>query len=790
MTARAVTEANATTAQHAATARRALRLSFTGQVQGVGFRPFVYRLAIAHSIVGWVENRVDHVLIYAQGCERDLQQFRQAILSQAVAPIYPQLLAAEEIGAVECTRFSINHNSIPQHAIQPSTAAAPAIHLPADLALCEACRHELNDPQDRRYRYPFINCSQCGPRYSLIRALPYARDNTTMAAFALCAACQAEYDDPANRRFHAEPIACPTCGPQLSYQQGAEEITHPGQALLAAVAALGQGRIVAVKGIGGYHLLCDARSDQAVARLRARKHRPHKPFAVMLAADQLPGQVQVSSAQRQYLAAAAHPILLLEQRTDSTLSPLIAPGLTEIGVLLPYSPLHSLLSQQFGGPLVATSANISGEPVLTRRADVSRRLTEVADAFLHHDRHIQRPVDDPVYRIIRHRARPLRLGRGNAPLELRLPFRLDRPLLAVGGQLKNTLALAWDERIVISPHIGELDTLRSQQVFARTIDDLQDLYQVQAEQLVCDAHPGYASSRWARDCGLPVHPVYHHHAHAAVLCGEFPQPGRWLVFCWDGVGLGEDQSLWGGEALLGRPGHWQRAASFRGFHLPGGDRVGREPWRSAAALSWEAGVDWQSAGLESGLESESALLYQAWKNGLNCPPSSSVGRLFDAAAALTGLLSHSSYEAQGPMWLEALAGQHRQPVEAVALPLQPDDQGLWRTDWSPLLAMLTDDRRDRAARAACFHESLAQALLQQAQQLRDSEAAAQREAFVVGLSGGVFQNRRLTERAMDLLEADGFRCYLPQRVPVNDAGLCYGQVMEYHSATHSAWHSD
>lgn len=787
MTARVVTEASATAAPHATTARRALRLSFTGQVQGVGFRPFVYRLAITHSIVGWVENRVDHVLIHAQGRDHDLQQFRQAILTQAVAPIYPQLLAAEPTEPAEFSGFSIRHHPAYDHAIQSPATAAPAIHLPADLALCETCRDELNDPQDRRYRYPFINCSQCGPRYSLITALPYARDNTTMAAFALCAECEAEYRDPANRRFHAEPIACPACGPQLSYQQGEEEIRHPGQALLAAVEALRLGRIVAVKGIGGYHLLCDARSDQAVAMLRARKQRPHKPFAVMLAADQLASQVQLSSAQRRHLAGPAHPIILLGQSADSTLSTLIAPGLTEIGVMLPYSPLHSLLTQQFDGPLVATSANISGEPVLIGREDVSRRLAQVADAFLHHDRHIQRPADDPVYRDIRHRPRPLRLGRGNAPLELRLPFRLDRPLLAVGGQLKNTLALAWDERIVISPHIGELDTLRSQQVFARTIDDLQELYQVRAEQVVCDAHPGYASSRWAQDCGLPVHPVYHHHAHAAVLCGEFPEADHWLVFCWDGVGLGSDQSLWGGEALLGRSGHWQRAASFRGFHLPGGDRVGREPWRSAAALSWEAGVDWPSA--QTGLASESALLYQAWKKRLNCPPSSSVGRLFDAAAALTGLLSHSSYEAQAPMLLEALAGQNRQPVEAVALPLQRDHQGLWRTDWSPLLAMLIDARRDRATRAACFHESLAQALLQQAQRLRDSETAAQREAFVVGLSGGVFQNRRLTERAMDLLEADGFRCYLPQWVPVNDAGLCYGQVMEYHSATHSAWHS-
>lgn len=777
--------------QNAPATQRAMRYIFTGQVQGVGFRPFVYRLAMEHGIAGWVENRVGNVVIHAEGLTENLHRFKQALTEQAPAAARPTLLEQQTTKLAHFQQFSIRKSA--------TTTTSSSVHILTDLPLCESCKLELNDPLDRRFHYPFINCTQCGPRYTLIQALPYDRANTTMAEFALCADCQREYETPTDRRFHAEPIACPVCGPQLSYEQGCEEIHNTEQALLACMDDLRNGKLVAVKGIGGYHLLCDARNDEAVQRLRDRKQRPHKPLAVMMDETQLEAHVAVSIAERQLLLSSARPIVLLKKKglvkkhglvkqkalpnhkPRSDLSTLIAPGLTEIGVILPYSPLHVLLIQMFGGPLVATSANISGEPVLTQRQDVTQRLSQVADAFLHHNRHIQRPADDPVYRIIHNKPRPLRLGRGNAPLELTLPFRLKEPLLAVGGHMKNTIALAWDERIVISPHIGELDSLRGQQVFEQVIDDLQALYRVRARQIVCDAHPGYGSSRWAQRSGLPVHPVYHHHAHAAAVCGEFPEHDHWLVFCWDGVGLGSDQSLWGGEALLGNRGHWQHAASFKSFHLPGGEKVGREPWRSAAALSWESAFDWQSE------QPEAAVLHQAWQGKLNCPASSSVGRLFDAAAALTGVITHSSYEAQGPMLLEALANQsqsqHPNPTQHIALPLQQDQQGVWRSDWSSLLPMLTDNSLDIADRAGCFHESLAQALLQQALVLRDRESRHLTKPFVVGLSGGVFQNRLLTECVMHLLEANDFRCYLPERVPVNDAGLCYGQVMEYHAVT-------
>jgi hydrogenase maturation protein HypF len=429
--------------------------------------------------------------------------------------------------------------------------------------------------------------------------MPYDRPATTMAGFALCAPCAAEYRDPANRRFHAEPVACPQCGPTLTFSaDGQPPVQGNTPALSAAVAALRAGTVLAVKGIGGYHLVCDAGNDRAVQRLRERKPRPDKPLAVMFPAptgqplQQVADAVRLSDTEAALLLSPQRPVVLARRRTGGTLSDRIAPGLAELGVMLPYSPLHHLLLAEFGAPLVATSANISGEPVLTDNDTVAQRLGHVAGAFLHHDRPIARPADDPVYRVIAARPRLLRPGRGCTPLELALPFRLQAPVLALGGHMKNTVALAWEDRLVISPHIGDMGSARSLAVFEQTVADLQALYRIEARQLVCDAHPGYATTRWAAQRTLPVQQVFHHHAHAAAACPEATPATPALVFTWDGVGLGPDGTLWGGEALLGSPGHWTRFASLRPFHLPGGERAGREPWRSAAALCWETGQDW------------------------------------------------------------------------------------------------------------------------------------------------------------------------------------------------------
>jgi hydrogenase maturation protein HypF len=593
-----------------------------------------------------------------------------------------------------------------------------------------------------------------------------------MAAFAMCPECRREYENPLDRRFHAEPVACPACGPRLQFvAPGVATDRDNAAALTQAVAALRAGRIVAVKGIGGYHLICDARNDIAIARLRAKKPRPHKPLAVMLPARGVDGLeaaralAELTPEHEHWLRDPMRPIVLVPKKLHAPLSQRIAPGLHEVGVMLPYSPLHHLLLDEFGGPLVATSGNVSGEPVLTENDDVTQRLAHVAEAFLHHDRPIQRPADDPVYRVIAGFARPLRHGRGSAPLELSLPFKLDKPVLAVGGHMKNTVALAWDDRIVVSPHIGDLDSPRSLTVFEQVIADLQKLYGVRAESIVCDAHPVYVSSRWARRSGLPVTPVLHHYAHAAALAGEHPDVGNWLVFAWDGVGYGADGTLWGGETLLGAPGRWQRAGSLRPFYLPGGEKAGREPWRSALSLCWEAGIEWKQC------PEDPMLAHHAWRRRLNCPQTTSAGRLFDAAAALTGLHYRSSYEGQGPMLLEAACTEDS--AHAIPLPLARNRQGLWETDWAPLLPFLMNQKLTVTERADGFHASLVRALVAQANALREEHGE-----LAVGLSGGVFQNRVLTERAFAALRENGFDVRLMHQVPCNDAGISYGQIIE------------
>lgn len=745
------------------TARQARRLVVTGRVQGVGFRPFVYRLAHRFGLSGWVRNEAGSVEIFVQGLPSALTDFGRALLADA-PPLARPLVSADS---------SVPLESLETFTILPSRENSPAcVHVPPDYFCCDECLRELHDPDNRRYRYPFINCTQCGPRYTLIRKLPYDRVQTTMAGFALCPACQQEYANPLDRRFHAEPIACPICGPTLHFVSAiGPDIQGNNAALAQAVAALRAGKIIAVKGVGGYHLMCDARNDIAIARLRAKKSRPHKPLAVMFprqGADGLHAVRQVldlSPEHERWLCDPMRPIVLVEKRRHATLSPRIAPGLKEIGAMLPYSPLHHLLVEDFGGPLVATSANISGEPVLTDNSEVQERLTHVAEAFLHHNRPIQRPADDPVLRVIAGHARPLRHGRGSAPLELMLPFALTKPLLAVGGHLKNTVALAWDNRVVVSPHIGDLDAPRSLMVFEQVIADLQALYGVRAQAIASDAHPVYVSSRWARRTGLTVLPVLHHYAHASAIAGEHADVASWLAFTWDGAGYGADGTLWGGEALLGSPGRWQRVASLRPFYLPGGEKAGREPWRSALSLCWEAGQEWKQC------PEDPMLVHHAWQRRLNCPQTTAVGRLFDAAAALTALNHRSSYEGQGPMLLEAMctgAG-----TEAISLPRARNRQGLLETDWAPLLPFLMNEKISIAERADGFHMSLAQALVAQANALREEHGE-----LTVGLCGGVFQNRVLTEQACALLRTNGFDVRLAHQLPCNDAGLSFGQIIE------------
>jgi hydrogenase maturation protein HypF len=749
----------------------AKRVVLSGIVQGVGFRPFIYRHAHIHKLQGWVRNSSGRVEIQVQGDPRQLGLFVNTLISSAPPLSRPVFDSVAESHCTDSDEFLI---------LSSEAGSDADIHLPADLFTCDNCLRELNDPDNRRYRYPFINCTQCGPRYTLIEALPYDRPNTSMAGFPLCEACNTEYTDPADRRYHAEPVACAECGPTLTFSEtGSGSIEGNEAALAASLVALGAGKVLAIKGIGGYHLVCDASNDTAVRQLRRTKPRPHKPLAVMFPAppgDSLAivGQYLIANEdEAQLLASHARPIVLIQKKPGNTLSAHIAPGLNEVGAMLPYSPLHHTLLNDFGGPLVASSANISGEPVLTANIDIEQRLAHVANAFLHHDRPIVRPADDPVMRVINKQPTAIRQGRGLAPVEIELPFRINRPLLAVGAQMKNTVALAWDNRVVVSPHIGEMESPRSLQTFEQCIQDLQDLYQVKAEHIICDAHPGFTASRWAHQQVQEVDEVYHHHAHASAVYLEALKNDNDLddlmVFTWDGVGLGPDGTLWGGEALLGSPGQWQRVASFRPFKLPGGERAGREPWRSAAAICWESG---QECLLE---EASDPLLYSFWQQGSNAPVTTAAGRLFDAASALSGVCTEASFEGQGPMLFEALAANYKDvnKIKKTELELSRIND-IYSVDWSPLIPVLMDESSSQSERAACFHLSMAHSLLQQAIQLRKDTGVNK-----VGLAGGVFQNRVLTEKSIALLEANGFETTLPLLMPVNDASISFGQIIEY-----------
>jgi hydrogenase maturation protein HypF len=740
----------------------AARWRIGGRVQGVGFRPFVYRLAHHYELDGWVRNSGGAVEIHAQGFAAHMDSFGEALLVHAPPAARARLLDVQPAPVEADAGFRI---------LASINGAEPQVHVPADLFTCDDCLEELRDPRARRHRYPFINCTQCGPRYTLIRALPYDRSNTTLDRFALCDGCAAEYGDPLDRRFHAEPLACAACGPSLNWHDRTREIHGNEPSLAAALEALREGQIVALRGVGGYHLLCDAANDWAVSRLRIRKGRPAKPLAVMVPWRGLDGLdyarrlAMLPALEAAVLRDSVRPIVLAVRCAGAPLAAAVAPDLREIGLMLPYSPLHHLLLEDFGMALVATSANRSGEPVLTEPEEVRLRLADVADGFLHHDRVIARPADDPVVRVVAGAARPVRLGRGTAPLEMSLPVRATVPTLAVGAYMKTTVALAWGDRAVVSPHIGDLGSPRGREVFAQVVHDLQELYGVRAECIAHDAHPGFPNTRWARDSGLPIRAVWHHHAHAAAVAGEYLSNAKLLCFTWDGVGLGPDGTLWGGEALLGEPGTWERVASFRPFRLPGGERAAREPWRSALALCWECDHDWPE-----GERLGAPLLRAACAAGVNSPLTTAVGRLFDAAAALLGICLHTNYEGEAAMRLEALC---EDTVPPVTLPLERDATGIWRTDWAPLVAAMRGAHDSIAVRAAMFHSSLAQALYAQAMTIREHTGVSR-----VGLSGGVFQNRVLTEQAHTLLTSAGFEVLLPERLPVNDASISYGQLVE------------
>ncbi len=756
--------------------RRAIIIQ--GIVQGVGFRPFVFSLASRLALGGFVRNRTGSVRIEVEGEAHSLDRFLAEITTR------PPPLS------------QINHltwqpqppRGEREFRIEASEADSAAVNFIApDVATCGACLAELVDPQDRHYLYPFLNCTNCGPRLTVVTGAPYDRERTTLAGFPMCEACRAEYEDPANRRFHAQPTACPACGPRLLLLDGDGQRIATGDPLESFVAAIRAGGIGALKGLGGYHLVCDARNEQAVAELRRRKQRDEKPFALMIrdlsAAEAI---CEVLPGERDLLLSPRRPIVLLRRRSTAGIAELVAPHNPYLGVMLPYTPLHHLLLRAVGDvPLVMTSGNRSDEPIAYEDTDALARLAGIADLFLIHNRPIHVRCDDSVTRLVAGRELPLRRSRGYAPQPLTLPVECSRPILAVGGQLKGAFALGRGQYAFLSHHLGDLDHYDAYQAFVRDIGLYEQLFAIGPAVLAHDLHPDYASTQYARLRAQPndsashseakptLVAVQHHHAHMASCMAEHGLSEPVIGVSFDGTGFGTDGAIWGGEFLTGGYRQFQRAAHLRYVAMPGGDKAIREPWRMAAAhlLDARAGL----ASLQPRISAVALNIVQRMiERQLNAPPTSSAGRLFDAVASLAGVRDRVSYEGQAAVELEWLAtsaapdGTYPFEIEAAAAaePL--------RLDTRPLIRAVADDARKGTATARIarrFHSTMAALLVAVCDRIRRTTGLR-----TVVLSGGVFLNALLTAEAEERLCAAGFRVYRHVRVPPNDGGLCLGQL--------------
>ena len=718
---------------------RRLRVALFGAVQGVGFRPFVHRLASSLGLTGWVLNSGAGLVVEAEGPAEDLDFFLKRLDSERPAAAVVMTWEVSWLDTAGYSRFEI----LPSD----ETAEKTTSILP-DLATCADCRSEMLDPSDRRYLYPFTNCTHCGPRYTIILDLPYDRPHTTMKAFTLCQECRREYEDPLDRRFHAQPNACPVCGPKLN------------QSVRAAADAIRRGEIIALKGIGGFQLLVDARNAEAVGRLRRLKNREEKPFALMAPSIEAAREICFVSAEEEaLLLSSAAPIVLLNPKLSSGIASNVAHHSQYLGVMLPYSPLHHLLMLDCPIPVIATSGNRSDEPIATDNQEAQQRLGHIANFFLMHDRPVARPCDDSVAQLVRGRQSVVRRARGYAPLPVWVPKDLPE-VLAVGGHLKNTVAIAVGRQVFLSQHIGDLDTPEARRWFERAIDDLCRLYRFAPRAVACDMHPDYASTLWARNSGLPVVPVQHHHAHAAACAAENDVCGPYLAVSWDGTGFGLDGSVWGGEFFLWEGARFERVAHLRPYRLPGGEAAVREGWRVAASLLWEA------LGPEAVPNSpQKLILCKMLERGINAPLSTSVGRLFDAVSSLTGIAHENRFEGQAAMMLERLIAASR-GCDAYPLPESHDV-----ADWQPLVSAVLDDSRrgvDRGLISLRYHNALANWIVAVARRIGTPQ---------VVLSGGVFLNRYLLERAAALLEEAGFRVFSHQRVPTGDGGIALGQAV-------------
>jgi len=760
------------------TVRTAVRVE--GVVQGVGFRPFVYTLATGLGLTGLVGNDLDGVFAEVEGPAAAVREFLLRLERDA-----PPLARIERV-----TTRAVPPEQSASFAIAPSEPASGAgsrlrrTLVSADTATCPDCLRELRDPADRRFGYPFINCTNCGPRFTIVRDVPYDRPLTTMAPFAMCEPCAAEYHDPADRRFHAQPTCCPACGPRLAlhYQAGHDRAGHDraghdlavsDDPLQAAAALLRQGTIIAIKGLGGYHLAADAASEEAVAALRARKHREDKPFAVM-AADLAAARrlAEVDDAAAALLTSPARPIVLLPRRPApapaTAVAAATAPGNRQLGIMLPYTPLHHLLLGAVARPIVLTSGNVSDEPILYRDDEAAERLGGIADAFLVHDRAIHIRTDDSVTRTFRGRPMLLRRSRGYVPEPLSVPSGFPRHVLACGAELKNTFCLARDRHAFVSHHVGDLENAETLRSFTEGIEHFRRLFDVDPQVVAHDLHPEYLSTKYALELdGVDLLGVQHHHAHIASCLADTGEDGPVIGVAFDGTGYGTDGTIWGGEFLIADLAEFERAGHLAPVPMPGGAAAIRQPWRMAAAYLGEHAPDNL---VRRHQQYWPAVLAMA-ANGVNSPLTSSAGRLFDAAAAILGVRDAINYEGQAAIELEQLAD----PAEARAYPAGIEaGQGPFRACGADLLHGVIDDLTSGVPApviAARFHHGVAALVEAGCLLMRDRHGLG-----TVALSGGVFQNALLLHAAVARLEARGFRVLLHSRVPCNDGGISLGQA--------------
>ena len=780
------------------------RVTLEGLLQGIGFRPFIFRLAQKHNLTGWVANIQNGVVIEIQGEPLQLQQFflelDESKPQKAIINTQHHIVIALQKESV----FIIKQSFI--------TAKLTTPLIPHDVVPCDACLQEINNPHDRRYQYPFTHCCECGPRYSIVEKLPYDRHHTAMKAFSMCAECSYEYQNPENRRFHAETIACHQCGPQLTLYNHKGELVIHQKAIEQTAQLIRQGFIIAIKAVGGFQLVADASNKQVVSKLRQRKHRPDKAFALMYPSlEGIEQHCHVSAQEKLLLTSSQGPIVLLTKKSQGSinheLTSNVAPLNPDLGVMLPSSPLHYLLMQLIESPIIATSGNVSGEPLYTNNEEAFSQLNNIADAFLVHNRTICRAVDDSVVRIINQAPMVLRLARGYAPYtqSLTQPATVNHAtddgsykVLAVGGHMKNSIAVGNQQQLLLSQHLGDLDSKKSQQSFEQTIIDLSDLYTAETLNIIHDQHPDYASTRWATANDKPLVAVQHHIAHFFSCMAEHNYHGPALGVCWDGSGYSESGLIRGGEFLFW-DGEQQiiHIASLRPFPLPGGEQAIREPHRQAAGLLYEIFGDdafnkapslWDEFS-----QSEQHNLTRMLSANINTPKCTSVGRLFDVVAALMNITSNSSnrqtgnahnsdrfkcsFEGQAAMALE-FAARDSNKVENLPFNIHrqkdSDQKPLWLIDWQPMITALLegiDNKQPGADLAAVFHNTLAEVIL---------SVANKKPECPLFLSGGVFQNKRLTERTTALLKENDRRVYHHQHVPSNDGGIALGQLYYHH----------